>query len=448
VGASLYRAHAAKGRAWSVPAVLAGVAATALLPVVLNDPRLLPGRPDLVVPSIFPFCALLGYLTPMLIDRDSRGAPARAGRAYAVNVLGSILGPLVACYLLLPVLGARLALVLLAAPFLVLLGACWRELRARPARRALAGGAAAALAGCALLVNVSYEEGAPWPGARVHRDHSGTVIAHGTGMRKQLLVDGMGMTLMTPITKLMAHLPLAAHGEARSLLAVCFGMGTTYRASLAWDVDTTAVELCGGVRAAFPYFFDDAEALLAHPRGRVVIDDGRRFLRRSSARWDVITIDPPPPIETAGSSLLYSKEFYVVVRSRLEPGGILQHWCPSPDPLVVAAVTRSLVESFPHVRAWRSFEGWGIHYMASERPVELPSAAALVARMPPAARRDLVEWNDGALADPQAFLARVLSTELAVATLLDPDPAVAITDDRPYNEYYLLRTLLPAARER
>ena len=56
----------------------------------------------LLLASIVPFCALLGYLTPGLIDEYAGGNPTRAGRAYALNVLGCILGPLFACYVLLP----------------------------------------------------------------------------------------------------------------------------------------------------------------------------------------------------------------------------------------------------------------------------------------------------------------------------------------------------------
>ena len=45
-------------------------------------------------------------------------------------------------------------------------------------------------------------------------------------------------------------------------------------------------------------------------------------------KFDVIVVDPPPPVQAAGSSLLYSKEFYVLARQHLKPGGILQMWFP------------------------------------------------------------------------------------------------------------------------
>jgi spermidine synthase len=71
---------------------------------------------------------------------------------------------------------------------------------------------------------------------------------------------------------------------------------------------------------------------LASPNSTVVIDDGRRFLERTGQKFDVITVDPPPPVAAAGSSLLYSVEFYRLAASRLREGGILHHWIPGAEP--------------------------------------------------------------------------------------------------------------------
>jgi len=60
-----------------------------------------------------------GYLTPSLIDEHAAGHPTDAGQAYAINVLGCILGPLFACYVLLPYLSERYALILLGLPFFI-----------------------------------------------------------------------------------------------------------------------------------------------------------------------------------------------------------------------------------------------------------------------------------------------------------------------------------------
>jgi len=442
VGSWLYRTHLAAGSVASTSRLLAGLAVAALVPVVLNDPRL-GASAFTALASIFPLCAGLGYLTPKLVDRYGAGQPDRAGFAYAINVLGSILGPLFACYLLLPAVGARLGMVGLALPFLALLAPV-RGSRALDAGwRILTGGAVAALLLCAVFVSRSLEEGGFLGDAEVRRDHTATVISFGTGMRKGLLVNGVGITELTPLAKVMGHLPLAfLPREPESAAVICMGMGTTFRSLMSWDIDTTVVELAGGVVDAFPFYFDDAEELLQSPRANVAVDDGRRFLQRSGERFDVITIDPPPPAEAAGSSLLYSNDFYDLVKTSLSDDGILQQWFPGGGPKVAAAVTRSLVDSFPHVKVFRGYDGRGLHFLASLEPLETPSPAEFVRRMAPGARLDLVEWNEERYQSPDVFVKIVLENEFPVSRLLDPDPDVRITDDRPFNEYFLLRRSL------
>ncbi|HET9512596.1 MAG TPA: hypothetical protein VFO95_01610, partial [Gemmatimonadales bacterium] len=72
---------------------------------------------------------------------------------------------------------------------------------------------------------------------------------------------------------------------------------------------------------------------------------------------------------------------------------------------------------------------------------ELPDADQAQLRLPDSARRDLLEWYSGyEVAD---VLSMVLSREVPLAQLLHGGAFPALSDDRPYNEYYFLRRLLP-----
>ncbi len=453
-GSRIYRAWASRrrlasgGDPASTASILAGFCG--LLPLLAADPRLPLGFQQLfgvarVAVGIGPFCGVLGFLMPMLIDRWSSGDPGRAGKAYAINTLGCIVGPLLSGFVLMPLVGERSTLVLLSLPFFV-----FGLLAARPrvsgaastggSRRVLvAAWTSAAAIAAVLLAVLTRDFESFYPGRVVRRDHTATVIAAGEGMRKIMLVNGMGITSLTPITKVMAHLPLAFH-ETRpeNGLVLCFGMGTSFRSMLSWGIPTTAVELVPSVPSLFGYYYPDADELLRSPLARIVIDDARRFLERSPETFDVITVDPPPPVEAAGSSLLYSKEFYEVAKKRLKPGGIFAQWLPYGEAAVVAGVARSLTESFPYVRAFPSVEGWGIHFLASTRPIPRRSATELAARFPAAAGRDLLEW--GPASSVQEQLVPVVTREYFVKSLLDVDPrAAALTDDRPVNEYFFLR---------
>jgi len=447
VGSLLYRQ---RKQTVSTGQLMSWLAVFAFLPVVLNDPRLygmnarnLDPRIDPLnlralasLVSIFPLCALLGYLTPRLVDESSAGSPIGAGRAYAWNIAGCILGPLMASYVLLPMVGAKLAMVVLALPFVIAFLASFPSLdRTRWAAAFLA----TVLLVCSLFVSVSYE--APRNFSKqymVRRDHTATVISDGTGRDKGLSINGVVITLMTPITKFMAHLPLAFHsGRPQSALVICFGMGTTYRSLLSWDIRATAVELVPSVKEAFSYYFDDAATLLSSSKGQIIIDDGRRFLRRTDQMFDVITIDPAPPAEAAGSSLLYSEDFYALVKTRLKPGGILQQWFAVGEDKIQQAVARSLVNAFPYVRAYPSVAGWGHHFLASMSPIQVLRAEELGERLPETARHDLLEWSNGM--DVADYVRPVLLGEIPAERLLSSDRRIRITDDRPFNEYFWLR---------
>ena len=397
-----------------------------------------------VVVGIAPFTALLGFLTPMLVDRWSGGDPARAGTAYAVNVLGCILGPLLSGFVLLPNMSERWVAFILALPWL-LLGAYtgwslskFAEVVPNVAIRA-ASYALLPLAFGLILISKDYGQQKGLPESRVLRDHTATTIARGTGMRKELLVNGVGITFLSPITKMMAHLPLAMLGRPpQNALVICFGMGTTYRSLMSWGIPVTAVELVPSVPRLFSFYHADGAELLRSPLSRLVIDDGRRYLERTPQQYDVIAIDPPPPVEASGSSLLYSKEFYAIAKRRLRPHGILQQWLPDGDPVDLASVARALNESFLYVRVFRSVAGWGYHFIVSERPIPKQAAAKLVHRMPTKAVTDLMEW--GPKPNAVAEFAAVLDTELPIGELIAKAPdAPALADDRPVNEYYLLR---------
>ena len=370
----------------------------------------------LLLASICPVCALLGYLTPSLIDEYAGGQPTKAGQAYAINVLGCILGPLFACYILLPHLSERHALILLGLPFFIFY---FSLCHAQPRRQQLGWGVLAGVFLAASVFLVRDFEGTlirTQTNTTVRRDYTATVISMEAGGTKRLLVNGIGMTVLTPVTKFMVHLPLAFHkGKPESALVICFGMGTTYRSALSWNIDTTAVELVPSVTKAFGFYHADAARFVNATNGHIIIDDGRRYLKRTDKKFDVIVVDPPPPVQAAGSSLLFSREFYDLARQHLKPGGILQMWFPG-DKEHGNANRRSSVpsdESFPYVRCFPSVEGWGMHMLASMEPIEQLDAGQLAARMPESARQDLLEWNVSK--DAPAYLGQSLDQRISTS---------------------------------
>jgi spermidine synthase len=281
------------------------------------------------------------------------------------------------------------------------------------------------------------------PGAQLTRDFEATTMAYNTPRVSALYVNGVNMTGKTPITKCMAHMPLALlPRKPERALVICFGMGTTFRAAMSWGIRVDAVDLIPGVPKMFPVFHADAQQLAQDERGRIIVDDGRRFLARTHEQYDVITIDPPPPLECTASSLLYSVEFYHLARKHLKPGGILAHWSPTARADANASIAQAIRASFGSVEAMASVENWGIHFFASDEPLVIPTAAQLAERLPAAARQDLVEWGPYDTADAQ--FEAMLRNRIGVQEIIALSPlAVLLSDDRPFNEYDALRRNYP-----
>lgn len=461
-GAFLYRRDAANNRVKSTGTLMFLLAVFAFLPILVNDPQIFKYSPKSIgeayrvyhyllqiVLSIFPLCAALGYLTPSIIDEYSSGNEKLVGKSYAINVIGCILGPIAVSYFLLPALGAKTTLIILSVPYTLLFFVFIRKFKF------ISGISAAAVSLSVIFIAVAYSttyevppigNGPQWT-KKVKRDSTATVIGFKNNedkFKSELMVNGKGITVISNITKFMAHLPLAfCKNKPEDALVICFGMGTTYRSLLTWDINVTAVELTPSVVEMFGLYHDDAAEVLKNPKGEIIIDDGRRYLMRTNKKFDVITLDPPPPIEASSSGLLYSTEFYQAVKLRLKKDGILQQWLPTPlyhDTAV--PVIRALTAEFKYVKIFIIPSGNGIFFIASNSPIEDFLPDRLVSKMPEKAVKDLTEWLDceKQLQNAAQFIG--LLSELSIDKILKfYNNDAVITDDKPYNEYFLLRRL-------
>jgi len=141
------------------------------------------------------------------------------------------------------------------------------------------------------------------------------------------------------------------------------------------------------------------------------------------------------------ASLLYSSDFYTVIKKHLRQDGILQMWYPAAegDAATTSSITKALQQSFPYVRAFLSFDGDGIHFLASMQLLPVVSSSVLAARLQPAAAADFLEW--GPQTTVQEQFERVLSRELPVEKIIAENPrAPVLEDNQPINEYFLLRS--------
>jgi spermidine synthase len=264
----------------------------------------------------------------------------------------------------------------------------------------------------------------------------------GPAKGRRLLVGGVGMTSLTVDTKLMGYLSKAYRPQARDFLVIAFGMGSTYRSGLRLGMHTDAVELSPTVPSRMPVFFPDAGRYLQHPDGRVITSDGRNYVRLSRDRYDLIAVDPAPPIESAGSVVLYTHQFLTEGKARLRDGGVFMLWMPYALPLDdFKEHIRTFAGVFAHVRLLLSPGRHGVFMFGSDAPLELTEPAIRQILGSEAAIGDLNDVPDHPPTDAAGWVRAVRRAEwLAdeqVSRFAGPGPV--ITDDRPRSEYFLWR---------
>jgi spermidine synthase len=471
LGSYLFARLGGRGRdPWGALGVLlAGASASALAIVALLGPWLpdaqtfagmwamrATGRETVEVSARFAVAAAAVLLVPTTFLGAAFPAAARliasaqrvggdVGATLAFNTTGGIAGTLLTGFVLVPRLGLVRSLGCLAVAG-ALLGATAVVRGGRGRRGAWLGATAMVIAVMALglaprdrLATLLAEKRG---GTIVFyaEDTGGTVAvleqqAAGASFRR-LYIQGVSNSGDAPTSvrymRLQALLPLLIHkGEPRSALVVGFGTGITAGALLADSGLKTRVvaELLPSVVRAASFFSGNLGAS-TDPRLEIRIGDGRQELLRRSQRYDLITLEPPPP-SAAGVVNLYSRDFYELCRRRLQPGGIMAQWWPLPaqNDEDSRSLVRSFLDVFPSATAW-STELHEVLLVGSSSPIELDGVRIAGRYSQPEVRSALAEVG---IESPEALLA-TWATDRAGLERFAGD-ALPVTDDRPLIEH-------------
>jgi len=333
---------------------------------------------------------LLGAAFPVALRMatSAERVGQRAGAVLAWNTAGGIVGTLLTGFVLIPALGLVRTLAVLAigaaavGTLAVLLGAqVSRRMQWSVCLLGLAvvvGGVLAQpdrLAKLLLTTRgggqlVFYEEG------------RGVTVAvaeqrAGDNVFRRLFIQGVSNSgdAMPSLRymRLQAMLPLMLHrGEPKSALVIGFGTGITAGAVLHYPhlQRRVCVELLPAVVKAGKLFPENYMAG-SDPRLQIRIRDGRQELLRSSERYDLITLEPPPPSEK-GIANLYSTDFYQLASKRLEPDGLFAQWLPlaTQNEEDTRALVRSFLDVFPYATLWTT-ELHEMLLIGSHAPIEI-----------------------------------------------------------------------------
>ncbi len=413
---------------------------------------------DMTMLVVLPTTMAIGLALPLsahLVASSDSHVGRDTGRLLAVNTTGVMVATVGIPFIVVPAIGSPTATVVLG---LVNLGLglsvlAWhtasRSGRAHPvAFNAVAatGLVVAAIIALPLAADPSVvrfqRDGQLWG----HReDEIASVQAGMYGGQAHLFVAGTGMTTLTVDSRLMPVLPSMLRPEAHSLLVIAFGMGSSYRTGLLLGHQVTGVELVPSVPRFFDRFYGDGDAVLADPSGRLILTDGRNHVELTSQTYDIAMADPPPPIRSSGTGVLYSREFYAAVADHLNPGGIMMQWIPFDETLDdFRAHVRTFHDVFPQVILATGPGGYGVYMLGSADAMAFDEASMRGVLRRPGVLDNISSAFDSPATTEDAWVRLIGGLVLAsgdkVASIAGAGPL--ITDDRPLTEYFLLRRLL------
>jgi len=330
--------------------------------------------------AVLPAAILWGASFPLaLASVASPGQdPARlVGGVYAANTVGAIIGALGASVLVawrgsqfadqsLIVVSAMAALLTLEP---VYAGANRRKTRFQFALLVVAAGGAAMLArsvhevpgllvgyGRYAATRVGQADfiyvGEGWNASvAVSRLSDGTLNYHNAG-KVQASSEPQDMRLQ----RMLGHLTTLIPEHPRSVLVIGCGAGVTAGAvSIDPNVESeTIAEIEPLVPSVVSTYFGQHNFnVVRNPKVHVRIDDARHFILTSRDTFDAVTSDPLDPW-VKGAAMLYTKEFFELVKQHLNPGGAVTLFVQlyESNSAAVKSEIATFFEAFPHGIVW------------------------------------------------------------------------------------------------
>ncbi len=348
-----------------IPSVIVAIAGASELQLDLASGLSLRGNALLVL-LLSPPAALVAALLPIFVAIAGEAATAAHGSQrfaflYAANTAGSVAGSIIAGFVLLPRLGSAGANALLVALTLGL--SFWLLRRASvPLRMQLLWSGAAA-AGFVLALSLDLpravyearlEEGTEILDFREGVESDVMVTQDGQN-RRRIWINSSWVAGTGGGHRSLGHIPALLVEAPKKALGIALGTGQTFAAVYAHGVEELhCVELDAGVIELSTRWFAEANGrLFERPNVKLHRDDGRAFLRSTDHRFDLIVLEPLQAW-TAGTSNLYSREFYRDAKRALAPGGVVAQWIPfyGQDVAETKAMVRAAREVFPEASLW------------------------------------------------------------------------------------------------
>jgi len=181
----------------------------------------------------------------------------------------------------------------------------------------------------------------------VSRTPSGVLNYHNAG-KVQASSEPQDMRLQ----RMLGHITTLVPKTPTKVLVIGCGAGVTAGAVSIDPMvkDQTIAEIEPLVpRVVSTHFAEHNFNVVANPKVKVHLDDARHYLLTTNEKFDAITSDPLDPW-VKGAATLYTREFFQVVKSHLNPGGVVTLFVQlyeSTDSAVKSEIA-TFLEAFPN----------------------------------------------------------------------------------------------------
>jgi spermidine synthase len=428
---------------------------------------------DMALVTVFLPTVLMGIAFPLLCaiyGRHVQTLGRRTGVLLAVNTAGTVLGSLLPIFVLVPMLGVQMSLLLVSMLYgvmgLALLACpattarCFTKTNGAAPNRRLAAQVAIIYAValfmfftrvpsnlCQRVFLATYFDLAKHTDILFYREgRTGTAVVtrNRANNCKTVYINAVSeVPLLYPhqlCFKMIGDLAPMLHPNPDEVLMICFGGGVAAGATscLPEVKHLTIVDLESSVVEAAKLISKENNGLLANPKAHIVIDDGRNYIMTSRRKWPVIVSDSTHP-KTGDSWVLYTQEFYRLVHEHLTDDGVFVEWVPTHQlhTAEFKIIVRTFQSVFPHASLWITHGideqcRFGSYSLLAGTPGPLKIDVLKLRNRLNAepVRHDLEPFG---LHTPAGFLDTFLCAEEALRRWAGEGPVN--TDDLPYTQY-------------
>jgi len=347
---------------------------------------------------------MVGAMLPVairMLNPRSKGETARsAANLYALNTMGGLLGAALGNHFLVPLVGIQWVLIGMAG-VLVLMAAAGPLIPGRGKLKvALPLGVTLAVV---LVLNlllppimhqyalkVAQATGARSARVKLVREGKAatvTVIDQADprlGTYRDMYLNGVEEASTrywhVQLFKLLGVLPPLIHEPEgpKDAMVIAFGAGITAGSVLASDqvASLDVADLNPDIEGINDLFTEVNGDVFHKDRFHFHNEDGRNYLLTSGKEYDLIISDSTHP-RAYDSWILYTEEFYNLVKRRLKPGGIFAQWVPVTGSMrgeLMRIHLNTFRTVFPHTTVWYIYGSDQAFLLATPEPLQIDAA--------------------------------------------------------------------------